>query len=144
MPVFHLLYRSAASPTLEFRDLEDILLISRIHNARDGITGLLVYRDFAFLQLLEGDAQRVRATVERIREDPRNFNLEVLAEIESEERLMPKWSMAWVDARNVGLSSKVLFQLFDLALDEEVFKSPGSILQLLRDFSQGAQTLLID
>lgn len=144
MPVFHLLYRSAASPDLEFRDLEDILLVSRIRNAQDGITGLLVYRDYAFVQLIEGEESRVRALVERIRGDRRNFNLTVLAEVTSDERIMPDWSMGWVDAGKIGVSSAQLFELFDLARDEEVFRTKQSVLTLLRKFSRDAKSMIND
>jgi hypothetical protein len=59
VPVFQLTYISTAKAGIGDADIEAILGVSRVNNARDGITGLLVHDGVRFLQALEGDHQRV-------------------------------------------------------------------------------------
>ena len=108
MSVHALLYRSRATRPMEARDLLPILMASLRNNARRGVTGLLVYSERhperaepgAFIQWLEGPELTVRALYERIAEDPRHAECEVVAEGAVEDltpastRLFPHWSMA--------------------------------------------------
>ncbi|CAN5903367.1 hypothetical protein BH11GEM2_BH11GEM2_40640 [soil metagenome] len=90
-------YAYASSATVAFppEDLVELLRVSRANNERDGVTGLLLYRGGNFLQALEGPAEAVQRTVERIARDARHHSITVLLEIEAEERLFGDWNMAF-------------------------------------------------
>ncbi|HPB31711.1 MAG TPA: BLUF domain-containing protein, partial [Candidatus Sumerlaeota bacterium] len=53
--LIHLIYCSAAARPFSHKALTDLLGIARIHNARYGLTGMLLYSDGSFFQVLEGD-----------------------------------------------------------------------------------------
>ena len=74
--------------------LRDILSVSRRNNARDGITGYLIFDGETFLQILEGLKATVEATAARIEADKRHREMSVLAFKASANRLFPDWSMA--------------------------------------------------
>lgn len=75
MPVTQLTYmsRNAAAGDVAALDaqLAQILEVSRRNNGRDGLTGYLVSDGTWFLQILEGDDDRVNAALARIRADER-------------------------------------------------------------------------
>lgn len=95
--IFQLVYFSEAVEDLSYTDLQDILEVSRKNNDRDEITGLLLYRDDYFIQVLEGQADLVRRTLERIRHDDRNYKVKVLYEGTAGERMFAHWNMAFHD-----------------------------------------------
>jgi Sensors of blue-light using FAD len=63
------------------------------HNQADDITGMLLYSGGNFLQVLEGAADQVKSTYDRISLDPRHKNCLVLLEQDLPERQFGKWSM---------------------------------------------------
>jgi len=80
--------------------LEDLLRASREHNASHGISGLLLFRDGCFMQLIEGSADEIRQLYDRIRRDPRHENVTTLDEGPRRERDFPDWSMGFRDLRS--------------------------------------------
>lgn len=93
---FRLIYSSEASPDLVTADLEGMLAESRIRNRAHGITGVLVFVDGAFLQILEGEKNDVMDLMERIERDPRHRGVKVFHEEETDERAFASWSMAYL------------------------------------------------
>ena len=75
----YLTYFSSAARLFGQSDLKRLLEISRLKNARIGITGLLLYRDGHFLQYLEGPEDAVQATYDRIGLDTRHKNPRIVA-----------------------------------------------------------------
>ncbi|PTM41538.1 BLUF domain-containing protein [Bosea sp. 124] len=73
--------------------LRDILSASRRNNAKDGVTGYLIF-DGEFLQILEGAEATVSGTFARIEGDSRHRQTSVLEWKPSSTRLFPTWSMA--------------------------------------------------
>jgi len=66
------------------------------NNAEKEVTGLLIYLKDRFIQLLEGDQEKVLSIFDNILLDDRHQNVSVLLKGESEKnaRLFPEWSMA--------------------------------------------------
>jgi hypothetical protein len=83
-----------------------ILIDARRCNARDGITGALVCRHDAYLQLLEGPADVVKAAYQRIIRDDRHANVVELVNQAVTERMFGEWAMlhdpetSWVWSRD--------------------------------------------
>ena len=93
---YRLIYSSEATGEMTRADLEQMLEESRIRNARRDITGVLVFVDGAFLQVLEGERSDVEDLMERIRRDPRHRDLKVFQEEEIDLRTVPTWRMAYL------------------------------------------------
>jgi hypothetical protein len=90
-----IVYISTATRPLEDGELVDLLLQCRRNNDRDGITGMLLYKDGVFVQALEGPRFAVRACFERIRRDERHQDLSVLVDQAIRERTFSDWSMGF-------------------------------------------------
>ncbi len=90
-----LLYVSNTMPDLSPGVLDDILTASRRNNAMMGITGLLLYIDGGFLQMLEGDELGLRELYGRISADRRHSDPKLMLDREVGERAFAGWSMGF-------------------------------------------------
>ncbi len=73
--------------------LSGILMHARLANARDGITGALICRADIYMQWLEGPEEKVRATLNRIREDDRHLEVTLHVAERVAERVFSDWAM---------------------------------------------------
>jgi hypothetical protein len=91
-----------ASQPFGFDDatLAQILFKARQHNGRDGVTGALIVRADLYLQLLEGEQEKVEATWQRIAQDDRHTAIHRLSLSPISERLFPGWAMRDDPARS--------------------------------------------
>lgn len=96
MQLKSLTYTSWARPGFSEADLDGILQAARTNNPMDGITGLLIFNGGAFLQILEGAETAVDEMSQRLRADPRHFNMFVRAEQFIAGRAFPDWGMAYL------------------------------------------------
>ena len=94
-PLFSLVYVSASSHLMDDEGLDAILVTSRANNTDLGLTGMLLYYEGAFMQVLEGTEENVRRIYARISQDPRHQRLTPLLEEYIPERAFPEWSMGY-------------------------------------------------
>jgi hypothetical protein len=94
--LYRLAYISSSIYLLPQEDLKNILAVSRRNNATDGITGLLLYHDGNFFQILEGPKDAVLACYRRIENDPRHKGCITLISEEARNRRFADWDMAYV------------------------------------------------
>lgn len=90
-----LLYVSNTQPDITLSALDDLLTASRRNNALMGITGLLLFIDGGFLQIMEGEERAIRELYARITNDPRHHNLRLMLDREVPVRAFPDWSMGF-------------------------------------------------
>jgi hypothetical protein len=76
--------------------VHDILAKSRVNNARDDITGALLFNAGCFAQVLEGPLSSVEAAFERIQQDERHGEVSLLTMEPIAERSFPNWAMGFV------------------------------------------------
>ena len=94
--IHHLIYLSRSPRHCDDTFLISLLGVARTNNARLGVTGVLLYWDQTFLQLLEGDRDKVAQTFASIRRDRRHEGVVVLHQQQSHHpRLFPQWSMGY-------------------------------------------------
>ena len=93
--MYYILYLSAAIELPGEPELIDILSVSRRNNSRIGVTGVLLYGDGQFIQLLEGDKADVQATFEKISNDNRHKGITMVTSGNTEKRSFPEWSMGF-------------------------------------------------
>lgn len=75
--------------------LTSILKAARKNNAAQGITGMLVCDYHHFLQVLEGDCDKVHAIYDVIKSDSRHYGLTLIEDVSVEERLFGEWAMGF-------------------------------------------------
>lgn len=145
MSLIQRVYISRATRPLKADEVLALLETSRVRNAREGITGLLVYHGETFMQLLEGDGEPVGQLYDDICRDERNTRNHVLYESNIAVREFADWSMAFVppealdtsalqaysrflDSAAVGVAfadRRSMARRFMLALRDELLRHPG-------------------
>jgi len=137
--LFQLMYISSGARSYGDQVLEDILATSRRKNAQLDISGLLLYLDGNFLQVLEGREADVRQLYTTIGKDTRHRGLMVLHAEPAVGRAFADWSMGYYRPdRNPDTES--LFNLTRESLRERVPPdAPAKILIFLKTFYQSNQ-----
>lgn len=131
-----IVYVSAATQPFSPAELDALLEKSRTNNTRDGISGVLLYRDGDFLQVLEGPEEAVRRTYERISRDRRHGGVIVLDESEIDERNFGEWSMGFRRV-NAGDSLDGYVNFFDRKADlSGVVNTSGEVFRYLQSFRE--------
>jgi hypothetical protein len=102
--VLSLMYASSATEPLSETALDALLARSRSNNALRDLTGMLLYKDGQFMQVLEGDEETVRDTYAAIARDPRHEDVRVLLDTEIDRRQFEDWSMAYRRVSDEDLS----------------------------------------
>lgn len=95
MALIALTYVSYAEHAMNTEELNALLAESKNKNAEKNITGMLLYRDRYFIQVLEGEEDVVTDLYERIKEDPRHTNVLLVSKDKIEERSFGDWSMGY-------------------------------------------------
>lgn len=100
MLIYRLVYYSrnevATDADAFLAEVDDILATSRVNNARDEITGALMFNAGCFAQVLEGPLDKVEAAFERIQQDERHGEVSLLGLEPVEARSFPNWAMGFV------------------------------------------------
>jgi len=109
------------------------------HNPENGITGMLLYSQGNFLQVLEGEQAAVDATYARICQDPRHHNTVMLAQEPVKERHFAQWSMGFRRLSPEHAASLPQYApFFQFGFDAQAIQAkPGVALEMLQLFSQG-------
>ncbi|NIA70760.1 BLUF domain-containing protein [Pelagibius litoralis] len=95
LPVYRLMYLSAAKHEMGAEELETILSTARNANAAKGITGMLLYVERQFLQYLEGEQEAVETLYRNIEKDPRHSGVIRLFAGPCARRVFADWSMGY-------------------------------------------------
>lgn len=95
--LIQLIYGSAASHPLSRGDLESLLTKARFRNLQCGITGMLLYADGSFLQVLEGEKEAVDCVFESIKKDKRHSNVTLIIREPIARRSFSDWTMGFAD-----------------------------------------------
>jgi hypothetical protein len=88
-------YISSATQQFSPEVLEELLARARANNERSGITGMLLYHDPSFLQIVEGTRDDVDRLMARIRRDPSHSSLRIVQDESISERDFKSLAMAF-------------------------------------------------
>ena len=84
-------YLSEAVSDMSFLGLMRLLESARVFNQKNGITGILLYDNQQFGQIIEGERASVMKAWKRIQDDKRHHRVELLEIREITERSFPDW-----------------------------------------------------
>lgn len=90
-----LIYNSAATHPMTESDLVGLLEQSRNHNPAVGVTGMLLYHDHCFFQVLEGPRDAVHTLADRIEQDRRHTQMTVIIDEPIHKRSFGEWTMGF-------------------------------------------------
>ena len=130
-------YSSAAAEGLSQEGLTQILAEARENNAQQQISGMLLYDEASFFQVLEGEEAQVEQLFELISQDPRHRQIVKLVQQPIETRSFSDWSMGIARLSRDELRS--IPGLNDFFLGGQSFREldEGRAKQLLAAFKQG-------
>ena len=137
-----LIYASRAASSTSPETLLPIMKTSRANNLAQGITGVLIFSDGVFLQLLEGGREAVSALYNRISRDERHREVVLLSYDEIGERRFAGWAMGQANLSRLNpgillkysdravfdpynMSEKATLALFDELVATAVIACPG-------------------
>ena len=103
--LIHCAYASVLSPGCTEAELLSILTKARRTNPTVGATGVLLYHDRSFFQVLEGPASRIDDLYRRIACDPRHTRVTRLVRQPITERSFRDWTMGLVEATAADLAA---------------------------------------
>ena len=117
-----LIYASRSTEFFHEHEIPELLQQVRIANAKQEITGMLLYINGSFLQVLEGQPEMVDAVFNRILIDKRNAQVRPIARESISERSFEGWTMMHktLDAVEAG----------ELIGETDYFTSPTWLTQL--------------
>ena len=103
--LYHLGYVSTEA--VKFSDEALIALLTEARNANTdrNVTGLLLYREGSFYQVLEGSESEVMATFHDIESDPRHKEVRLLFSGETESREFADWQMGFLNLDGIDLET---------------------------------------
>ena len=90
-----LIYASQAKRPMSPEELTQLLTVARTNNEKHGLSGLLLYCNQSFLQVLEGETEALDALYQKIERDERHDRLRLLARVPIETRKFAGWSMGF-------------------------------------------------
>jgi len=88
-----LIYVSVRKSTCTDHEIENILASSNKNNGKKDITGVLLYSNNKFLQVLEGDRNEILNLYDHIKLDDRHKNVTMLSLKPISQRYFPSWQM---------------------------------------------------
>jgi hypothetical protein len=92
-----LIYASNAKHLMNSEELLEILRVSRKNNEERSVTGLLLYKDGNFMQVLEGEEEDVLFIFRKVEKDTRHNAIIVISQEPIENRQFADWKMAFVN-----------------------------------------------
>ena len=131
-----LTYVSSAVETFSQAELLNLLETSRRNNALTGISGLLLYKDGNFMQVIEGAEAEIHKLHEKISHDPRHGGLITLTEKVIQRRQFPEWKMGFKNLSDPSVRTVPGYSEFlnvPLTLDA-LSASPSRAERLLQTF----------
>ena len=93
--MYYLVYTSYTHHHMPEDELKSLLKTSVKNNKKLGITGLMLYSEKKFIQILEGEKEVVSGLFEKIKKDSRHDHVTLLIEGTIQQRNYPDWSMAF-------------------------------------------------
>jgi hypothetical protein len=90
-----IIYLSASTKELSIEEINALLLQSRKFNTENNITGVLLYIDGDFLQVIEGSEEVTKRLFEKIKEDKRHKGIITVYNDRFLEKQFPDWSMGF-------------------------------------------------
>ena len=89
------IYLSSATKPISDEEISLLLTVSRKRNLENNITGLLLYADGNFIQIIEGNELDVNLLFDKIQKDSRHKNVITVVNEKIKKRSFSDWSMGY-------------------------------------------------
>ena len=99
--MYRLIYKSRGTSPINWDTVDSIMLKSLQNNLKDSIGGILLCTKSHFLQVLEGEFDKVNEAFMRIAHDPRHSNVKLISFHEVEKRLFHQWKLRVISIADI-------------------------------------------
>ena len=93
--LIQLIYCSTAKKLFGREELDDLLTVARLYNSQFGITGILLYLEGNFFQVLEGEEDHIDALYKKIKNDKRHHQVVLIIRESIPRRTFKEWTMGF-------------------------------------------------
>jgi Sensors of blue-light using FAD len=130
-------YASAATQRFDKAELHTLLETCRRNNSQKDVTGMLLFQNGSFFQVLEGPPDQVAGLFEKISGDPRHSHVIKILESGIAERSFAEWTMGHAAVTYTDLAK--IDGLNDFFMEERQFCDieAGRAQTLLDAFKDG-------
>lgn len=133
--VYQIVYSSRATQDFWPEDLFLLVETARRKNALRSVTGMLLFHEGEFLQLLEGPEREVKSVFEMVGRDPRHTEVKVLLSEEAPQRQFPDWTMGFERLDEAWALPRAWSRILeDGASLSEMTEDPSVVRELLLSF----------
>ena len=130
-------YRSKASRNLPESELKRILEVARVNNRAWGITGMLMYSNGTFFQVLEGERKNLQRLYDVIFADSRHNAIWSIYEVEIERRSFPNWSMGFHSVGPDTVGAEAFFRISKASAQNRIPKgAPEKLIRYMEQFAR--------
>lgn len=140
LPRYTIIYNSVALPDFTLTLVDDMLFAAKKFNAQNTITGIILFANGQFLQLIEGEESKIKSLYKRISNDTRHHKVNLLFNQKTERRLFKDWYMSYYDLSGNATGNINKRLILESYLDQDVKEENLSIC--LRTLRMEIQKLL--
>ena len=135
--LIQLIYCSVANHMFSNEELDGLLRIARKNNAKEDITGMLLYSEGSFFQVLEGEEEKIKHLFKTINKDKRHHSITIVIQESIAERSFADWTMGYVDIKPEDVET--IIGANDFLYSEQTFTKlgRGRAKKLLAAFKHG-------
>jgi len=133
-----LIYASSAVYPFSEDELLSLLETAHENNAKRNITGMLVYGNGDFLQVIEGEEDQINTLFEIIKQDHRHTDITLIAKTHITQRTFTDWKMGFVHLDHITSQTLPNFsECMKVQLNSKrITDNPNYALGFLQAFKQ--------
>ncbi len=136
-PLVHCIYSSVGMVDFSKDDIITLLEKARSNNARQDVTGMLLYDKGSFFQVLEGHPDSVLEILDKVQRDERHSQVVRIIYEEIEERSFSEWTMGYSEISQDELAEKEGLNDFFKLNKSYIDLDEGRAKTLLKAFKDG-------
>jgi hypothetical protein len=132
MSIYCLVFTSVATRKVSDEDLKGLLVKSRQNNLALNITGMLLYLDPYFMQILEGDESIIDEKFKKILNNEMHHKVSLIYKKPIKERSFSKWTMGFNKIETQYFEGA--YNLIEIYKNDAFKKHPKEVIELLEMF----------
>lgn len=124
-------YYSSQNNSFNNEQLKEIINIAVKRNKENNITGMLLYANRCFFQIIEGPSEAIDSLYEIIQHDDRQNTITKVLDQEITGRAFADWSMGALKLDPTMSENNQVFELSNQVLENKVITPSHEILKIL-------------
>lgn len=124
---YTVIYQSKARENFTISEIEKMLIKAKAFNSKNEITGCILYCQNRFIQIIEGEKEKIDNLYDKIKSDSRHYKVTTLFHEATEESLWDDWSMAFYKFSGDSVKDQHNRMLLEVYFDHAKNKSKALV-----------------